>query len=299
MAKCLIGVGSNLGNSREILDGAVEHLAKTFDVLAVSKWFAYPAIGPVEGEDQQQPDFLNGVLVLESSLNPQDTANILHETEKLAGRERIVRWSSRTLDVDLLLYGDETVQTKTLQVPHPRMMSRRFVLEPACQVAPEMLHPSIGWSMKKIFSHLRDEKPYFSVIGTDSQKTQLFIERLQAEVGGAIIPNLDSAPNVPSPDRNQLIQYVTEKMATLKSHPTGPWFGNFWIGELSLRPDCENAEWAKEWHPKLVLVTDPEGSEFAKRLRLVSPQLQVPKIFLSVDESDAWQDALGAVQGMS
>ena len=128
MAECLVGVGSNLGNSREILDNAVKHLAKTFRILAVSEWFGYPAIGPVEGE-QHQPDFLNGVLVIESSLSPQETANILHETEKLAGRQRVVRWSSRTLDVDLLLFDDTIIRTETLQVPHPRMMSRRFVLE--------------------------------------------------------------------------------------------------------------------------------------------------------------------------
>lgn len=299
MAKCLIGVGSNLGNSREILDGAVEQLAQTFDVLAVSEWFAYPAIGPVEGQDQPQPDFLNGVLVIESSLSPQDTANVLHETEKLAGRERIVRWSSRTLDVDLLLYGEETVQTESLQVPHPRMVSRRFVLEPACQIAGDMIHQSNGWTMKKLFSHLCDEKPYFVVLGTDSAKTKRLIERLHKEVGGTRIPNLDPGASLTSPEPTQLIQCVTEKMETLSSNPTGPWFGDFWIGELSLRPNCENIEWANEWHPKLVLVTDHESSELAKRLRLVSSQLQVPRIFLSQDENDAWQDALGAVQGMS
>ena len=299
MAKCLIGVGSNLGNSREILDGAVDHLSKTFDVLAVSEWFTYPAISPIEGETRQQPDFLNGVLVLESSLSPQETANALHEAEKLAGRERIVRWSSRTLDVDLLLYDNQTAHTDKLTVPHPRMMSRRFVLEPACQIAPHMIHPSNGWSMKKLFTHLCDAKPYFVALGTDSSKTKRLIERLQAEVGGAIIPNLDASTIVASPQPEQLVQYVTKQMATLNSHPTGPWFGSFWIGELSLRPDCDDATWPNEWHPKLILVMDPEGSELAKRLGTVSQELQAPKIFLSTNEKDAWQDALGAVQGMS
>lgn len=303
MVHCLVGVGSNLGNRRNILDRAVEQLGISLEVLAVSDWHSYPSIGPAADGTDDQPDFLNGVLLVDSPLPPQETANVLHELERAAGRDRVIRWSSRTLDADLLTYGDQIVHTESLQVPHPRMMSRRFVLEPACDIAADTIHPAIGWSMRKLLQHLCDAKPYFVTIGSDAKKVERITQRLASETNGRF-HSIDRSAFLPSSSRDQLVQSVAEKLTTvaneIHSGAVGPWFSNFWIGEFDslLKPKAYHPD----WNPKLVLVTEAVRSEFAnnlaRKLEQATVPIRVPLLFLSSDENDAWQDAFGAVQGM-
>lgn len=301
MVQCLVGLGSNLGDSRTILDQAVARLDTTFHVHAVSKWYSYPSVGPAADGTSDQPDFLNGVALLDSEYSPQETANELHELERSAGRNRLVRWSSRTLDADLLTYGDLLVETPTLQIPHPRMMSRRFVLEPANEVAANIVHPTIGWTIRKLFQHLCDAKPYFATIGTDVDRATTISQKLANELNG-VFHFVKRVQTGSIPERN--VQSVEEKLTTfaaeVRSGKPGPWFSNFWVGEYA-QDDFANFD--PVWNPKLVLVTDPVTSEFAvalaNNLERYGKALRVPTIHLSLDENEAWQDALGAVQGMS
>jgi 2-amino-4-hydroxy-6-hydroxymethyldihydropteridine diphosphokinase len=163
MTKCLIALGSNLGDRAALLDRAVALLWQTpeIDVLAQSRWReTAPAGGP-----SGQAAFLNGAVAVESSLAPQAVAEALFDTENQLGRRREIRWGPRAIDLDLLLYGEQVIETPTLTVPHPRMAWRRFVLEPAAEIAAEMLHPTTGWTVGRLFQHLDSTPPYVAMAG--------------------------------------------------------------------------------------------------------------------------------------
>ncbi len=137
--RALIGLGSNLGDRRATLDAALAALASLagVEVRAVS---AYHQTEPVGGPGGQGP-FLNAAALLATALEPLDLLAALHEIERKLGRVRTVRWGERTLDLDLLLFGDRVVDSRELTVPHPRIASRRFVLIPAAEIAPAMADP--------------------------------------------------------------------------------------------------------------------------------------------------------------
>jgi pantoate--beta-alanine ligase len=139
MTAALVALGSNLGDRRENLRRAVEQLAATpgVRVVAHSRW---RETSPVGGPPDQG-NFFNGAALLETTLEPAELLAALLAIERALGRERRERWGPRTLDLDLLLYGDEVINTPQLTVPHPRMAERRFVLEPAAEVAPQLVHP--------------------------------------------------------------------------------------------------------------------------------------------------------------
>lgn len=129
-------MGSNLGDRWASLRGAVASLP---DVVAVSPVYE---TSPVGGPPGQGP-YLNCVVELETPLGPRELLELARRLEEAAGRERGERWGPRTLDVDVLLVGDLTVDEPDLVVPHPRMYERRFVLAPLADLAPELVPP--GW----------------------------------------------------------------------------------------------------------------------------------------------------------
>lgn len=119
-----IGLGSNLGDSRQILSEAIAKL-KTIGEVKVSKLYQSPPMGP-----QDQPNYLNAVAQLKTELLPLDLLDHLQRFEQEAGRVRLRHWGERTLDLDLLIYGDEKIQNKRLTVPHVGLMQRDFVVIP-------------------------------------------------------------------------------------------------------------------------------------------------------------------------
>ena len=128
-----LGLGSNLGDRWQYLRDAVDSLA---GVAAVSPVYeTEPVGGPA------QAPFLNVVVELDTDLTPRQLLGVCHRLESAAGRVRGDRWGPRTLDVDILMVGDQTVDDPDLQVPHPRMWSRRFVLQPLADIAPDVLPP--------------------------------------------------------------------------------------------------------------------------------------------------------------
>ncbi len=143
MGFCAIGLGSNLGDSRSILAGAIERLrlSAQIELVAISSWYRTAPIGP------PQPDYLNGCATLQTSLEPLELLNVLHSIEAEFGRVRQEVWGARTLDLDLLLYDDLIIDLPTLQVPHPRMTERAFVLVPLAEIAPDAIEPRSGQSI--------------------------------------------------------------------------------------------------------------------------------------------------------
>jgi len=137
--KVVIALGSNLGDRTATLDLAVDSLRKIIEVKSIS---TYIETDPVGGPEQ--PDYLNAVLVGESELEPIQLLFAMQEIELLAGRERVERWGARTLDLDLIVAGDNEMDTELLTLPHPRAHERRFVLDPWLEIEPGAILPGKG-----------------------------------------------------------------------------------------------------------------------------------------------------------
>jgi 2-amino-4-hydroxy-6-hydroxymethyldihydropteridine diphosphokinase len=138
--RAYVGLGSNLGEREEALRGALARLEEVdgIDVVAVSSFRETDPVGNVD-----QPRFVNAAAALETSLGPRGLLDALLEVERSLGRDRSQeeRWGPRTIDLDLLLYGDETVDEPGLEIPHPRLAERAFVLEPLLELDPGLRMP--------------------------------------------------------------------------------------------------------------------------------------------------------------
>ena len=132
--KAVIALGANIGNPKEQMDIAVALLRESLDVTAISKYFTTSPIGGPE-----QPDYLNAICIAESELPAAELLALLHGVEKALGRERIVHWGPRTIDLDLIQYGAILSYADELQLPHPRAHERRFVLEPWFEIEPDAI----------------------------------------------------------------------------------------------------------------------------------------------------------------
>jgi 2-amino-4-hydroxy-6-hydroxymethyldihydropteridine diphosphokinase len=163
MPRCLIGLGSNLGNRRESLEEALLKLRRAPQLKVVTVSTFYETV-PVGGPSGQSP-FLNAAAVLDVSLDPHKLLELLQQIEVEGGRRRGEVWGPRTLDLDLLLYENVILSAPTLELPHPRMAWRRFVLAPAAEVAGGMLHPVIGWTVSRLLEHLNTARPYVAIAG--------------------------------------------------------------------------------------------------------------------------------------
>ena len=152
MPTCLLGLGSNLGDREATLRAALDEI----DALPNARLLRHSTFIRTRplGMSSDQAEFLNGAAVVETTITPLRFLEHLQRIESRHGRQRAERWAARTLDIDLLLYGDEVIETAALTVPHLRMAFRRFVLEPAAEIAPKMIHPVIGWPLERLLLHL-------------------------------------------------------------------------------------------------------------------------------------------------
>jgi len=143
MARAFVGIGANLGEPERQIRAALGELAASdrVELVAVS---SLRETDPVGYEDQ--PRFLNGAAVVETELSPRELLERLLQIERILGRIRGEgpRFGPRTIDLDLLLYGDEIVQEAGLTVPHPRLVERRFALEPLAELDPDLEIPGHG-----------------------------------------------------------------------------------------------------------------------------------------------------------
>ena len=139
-ARAYVGLGSNLGEREAALRQALEALGRTeaVEVVAVSTFRETDPVGVLD-----QPRFVNAAAALETSLPPRELLEWLLEVERALGRDRDAeeRWGPRTIDLDLLLYGNEEIDEPGLEVPHPRLNERAFVLEPLLELDPELRLP--------------------------------------------------------------------------------------------------------------------------------------------------------------
>ena len=139
--RACIGLGGNVGDAAATLRAAFDALERLpgTHLLARSRFYRTPAWG-----NEAQPDFVNAAALLDTTLEPQALLDALLSVERAFGRERRERWGPRTLDLDLLLYGDEVIDVPGLRVPHPHLHERAFVLRPLADIAPQANVPGRG-----------------------------------------------------------------------------------------------------------------------------------------------------------
>ncbi|MDX9817378.1 MAG: 2-amino-4-hydroxy-6-hydroxymethyldihydropteridine diphosphokinase [Desulfococcus multivorans] len=150
-----ISLGSNIGDKRGYCQKGIDGLraAPRTTITALSRFYRTE---PVDYKDQDW--FVNGVVRIDTELDPYALLDLLHTIEQAAGRERKgVRFGPRTLDMDIILYGNWVVNTPTLSIPHPRMHKRRFVLQPLCDIDPTVVHPVFLKNAQYLLEHLDDE----------------------------------------------------------------------------------------------------------------------------------------------
>lgn len=139
--RAFIGLGSNLGEREDNIRAALEAIAELpdTDLVRVSSLYDTEPVGEVD-----QPNFLNAAVMVDTELDPRTLLWNLMLIEKRLGRVRTQRWGPRTIDLDLLLYGEELIEDDDLRVPHPEIIRRSFVLVPLVELEPRLVHPGTG-----------------------------------------------------------------------------------------------------------------------------------------------------------
>jgi dihydroneopterin aldolase/2-amino-4-hydroxy-6-hydroxymethyldihydropteridine diphosphokinase len=149
--KAYIAIGSNMGDKVEYLTNAVNALEadKKCRVTAVSPFYLTAPVGDVE-----QDDFLNGCIAIETLYTPYELLAVINKIEKSNGRERIIHWGPRTLDMDIVLYEGCVMSEERLTIPHKEMVVREFVLRPLKDIAPYEIHPVLNKSVLELFENI-------------------------------------------------------------------------------------------------------------------------------------------------
>ena len=146
--KAVIALGANIGNPKEQMDIAVAMLRESTEFIAISSYYITKPVGGIA-----QPDYINAVCLIESELPALDLLSLLHGIEKSLGRERIEKWGPRTIDLDLIQYGNLLSKADELELPHPRAYERRFVLEPWHEIEPDAILLTHG-KISELLAHL-------------------------------------------------------------------------------------------------------------------------------------------------
>ena len=145
-------LGSNLGNRNLFLNQAIEHIEKDIaPVLKASSVYETQSWGKTDA-----PDYLNQVITLQTNLSAQTVLQKILNIENILGRRREEKWGSRTIDIDILFYGEEIINEQNLHIPHPELHKRRFTLAPLAEIAPQLVHPVINKNILQLKNELKD-----------------------------------------------------------------------------------------------------------------------------------------------
>ncbi len=143
--RAILALGGNLGDRVQTIRDAISSINSHPDIKLKRESSLYESFAMTsKGIDESEPNYLNGVIEVSTSLKPKKLLAALNDVENQFGRVRLERWAARTLDIDLITYGSELVETKSLVIPHPRAFERAFVLVPWAELDPEAVLPGHG-----------------------------------------------------------------------------------------------------------------------------------------------------------
>lgn len=154
VATAFLGLGSNVGDREEYIEQAIFLMEKNPNVQVLKHSSNYETEPEGGGS---QPPFLNAAIAIKTKLSPHKLLDLCQEIEATLGREREIEWGPRTIDIDILLYGDEIVSDDKLQVPHPLMHERLFVLKPLREIAGQVMHPILEKSIEALYDERKAE----------------------------------------------------------------------------------------------------------------------------------------------
>lgn len=143
--RAILALGSNLGDRAKTIEEAIEVIDRHPEISVKGKSDLYESHAlTLAGTNEAEPNYLNGVIAISTSLKPKKLLEFLNQVESDFGRVRLERWAARTLDIDMITHGTELIETKSLIIPHPRAHERGFVLVPWAQLDPEAILPGQG-----------------------------------------------------------------------------------------------------------------------------------------------------------
>lgn len=149
-----LSIGSNMGDREKFLNDAIRMLQeKNTQVIECSSFIETDPVGYTN-----QDKFLNAAVAIKTLRSPKELLELIHAIEVKLGRERVIHWGPRTIDLDIILYGDEIIQTKDLTIPHIEMTNRMFVLEPLAQIAPYVVHPVMHKTIQQLKEKLEENE---------------------------------------------------------------------------------------------------------------------------------------------
>ena len=149
-----VGLGSNIGDRKKNIEKAIQMLSDTpnVKVCRVAQLYETAPVGY-----EAQPDFLNAAAKVETTLKPGEFLAVCQSIELRLKRVRKIRWGPRTIDIDILLYNDLTINTDVLTIPHPEMHEREFVLKPLSEIAPKVIHPVNGKTIEQLYNEIQGQ----------------------------------------------------------------------------------------------------------------------------------------------
>ncbi len=233
MAYCLFSFGSNLGDRRALVAEAARCLRADGGLrdFRFSRLFETPPIGGPDG----QSVFINAAAVAQTDYRARDVLSLLQSIELKLGRVRQQRWDARSIDLDLVLYGDWIGSDLRLTLPHPRLSARAFVLKPAMDVAAEWREPRSGWTIQELGEHLEAAPPSLALTGGNHLLRTTICDLLQAQASSLASPLAILRRPTFVPDQPMVLGQATIYQQTefARSHPdpvpptSGRWISDF------------------------------------------------------------------------